>query len=134
MRITHIKRTSANSDVVLEELSSTKFFNGRKLWCELNPVHYKFLILRTFIHLDRLTKDERNDPYNITICSLYFLIGCLLKCISVRTEANVEYLKIRRLTKDILDISYLINSSIDMNNLKEKKPKLKIVVDNDKNS
>jgi hypothetical protein len=126
-------------DTLLVDLVNTKFFEGKTTWGELKPIHFKFLIIRNFIHMDRLKAKQRMDTKHPVVASLYFLIGGLLRAINEKADTTVEFMKIVRVTESHINFDFhasLILEFDTSNNeddpMEEKV--LKVVVDNTKNA
>jgi hypothetical protein len=117
------------SDQLLDEISHTPIFKGLKTWNQLRPSHYQILILRNFVHLDRLTVIEKQDVMHPVLQSLYFLIACLIRSLLEHSESDIEYLKLTRLTKDRLNFDYHASITIEIEPVESS---LKVVVDNTK--
>jgi hypothetical protein len=125
-----------NKDKLLVELINTKFFEGKTTWVELRPIHFKFLIMRNFIHSDQLKSNERLDPENPVIASLYFLIGGLLRSISEHADTNVEFMKIVRISISHINFDFHASLALELDvktSTKEvEEIPFKVVVDNTK--
>ena len=123
-------------DKLLVELINTKFFEGKTTWAELRPIHFKFLIMRNFIHLDQIKPKQRLDPENPVIASLYFLIGGLIRSISEHADTNVEFMKIVRISISHINFDFHASLALELDvraHTKEvEEIPFKVVVDNTK--
>jgi len=124
-------------DKLLVDLINTKFFEGKTTWAELRPIHFKFLIMRNFIHLDKIKPKQRINADNPVVASLYFLIGGLIRSISEHADTNVEFLKIVRISVSHINFDFHASLALELdtkpttNGDSEEIP-FKIVVDNTK--
>jgi hypothetical protein len=106
------------------------FFKDRVRWCDLSPVHYRFLIIETMKVLTKLDDPRFRDEDDEVVKNLKFLLCGLVRSTQDVTDALVEFIKIDRLN----DGEVLFNFTMSANMLLElsRKPKkgLKVVVDN----
>jgi hypothetical protein len=126
-------------DTLLVDLVNTKFFEGKTTWGELKPIHFKFLIMRNFIHMDRLKAKQRMDTNNPVVASLYFLIGGLLRSISEKADTTVEFMKIIRITPAHINFDFHASLKLELDTFTNdddpmEETALKVVVDNTKNA
>lgn len=137
-----------SEDKLLWELKDTPIFEGATRWSELKPIHFKLLIIRNVIHLDKLGLKEKQDVKQPIVKSLHNLIGGLIRSIEERTDVTIECLKIQRI--NVEKINFDLKGSLDLNEFEYRKPvectddvsdieeriekpSLKIVIDNTRN-
>lgn len=130
-----ITKNWATADKLLTDLKDTNLFDGASQWDQLKPVHYKTLIASNFMHLDKLTPEQLANLHNPVSVSMSFLVGCLIKCVSQRSQLDVEMLKIRRFSTD--KVQYDFTCSLNQEHAKPDTPTPetkgpKLVVDNTK--
>lgn len=130
-----ITKNWATADKLLTDLKDTNLFDGASQWDQLKPVHYKTLIASNFMHLDRLSEEQLKNLHNPVSVSMSFLVGCLIKCVSMRSQLDVEMLKIRRFSTD--KVQYDFTCSLNQDHTKPDTPAPetkgpKLVVDNTK--
>ena len=122
-----------NEDPILVDLQDNPFFAGRRRWCDLDPTHFRLMILRTLSFVARMGDEERGNQDNPVVRSLHFLLCAMIHCLQCRAESMVELVRINRLNENEITFDYTatLNMHIDM-----PKPKggtgLFVVVDNDK--
>lgn len=120
-------------DKLLVDLAATGMFEGATSWDQLRPVHYKTLIARNFLHMDKLPESELTSAHNAVSMSMSFLVGCLLRVVSERSELDIEMLKIRRITDD--NITYDFVAALNREHVMPPEPTpdtkgLRLAVDN----
>jgi hypothetical protein len=101
-----ISNNWTSQDRLLVDLQSSGMFDGATSWDQLKPVHFKTLIARNFLHMDKLPDSELKNPKNPVAMSMSFLVGCLLLTVGQRSELDVELVKIRRVTNDSLTFDF----------------------------
>lgn len=101
-----ISNNWGQQDKLLVDLAATGMFEGATSWDQLKPTHYKTLIARNFLHLDKLPDSELKSAHNAVSMSMSFLVGCLIKVVTERSELDIEMLKIRRLTGELITYDF----------------------------
>lgn len=117
-------------DVLLADLSKTRFFADCDTWSKLRPVQFKALIVRNFQHVDRLSDEEVTEE-NPTVLSLRFLIAALIRCVRERADCDVDMIKIRRVSKDTVNFDIVSSLNLELTG-KAAPTGLQLVVDNTK--
>lgn len=125
-----------DEDKLLVGLMHTKAFEDCTRWSDLSPLQYQLLVSRNIAKLDELTEDQQMDENNETVKSLHFLITGLIKCLEGVTDANIDLLRIERISEEVVNFSHHASVSLQLGASKapqsEKSSPFKIVVDNTK--
>jgi hypothetical protein len=115
-------------DPLLTKLQNTDAFRGMTRWCDLNPVHYRFLLSSILDKVSKLSDEDQSDPMNEAMVNLTFCLTLMIKCLEDRSESVIELMHINRLgDKEVLyDFTATVNMQIDL------RPKrgFKVIVDN----
>jgi hypothetical protein len=119
-----------NSDKILAELQDNYFFEGKKVWSELSPTHYRLLISKNLSMVAELPEEARSDKNNNTVRSLRFLLTALIYCLEIRAESLIELLKITRLDDYQVIFDYTSNINVPVTPKPEEK-KFTVIVDNE---
>ena len=120
-----------NEDAVLLGLQHTDFFIGRKRWCDLDPQHFRFLLMNNLSKVAALSTQDQDDPANEVMSSLTFLLTSLIKCLEHRTQSTIELMRLNRLAEH--EVLYDLSASVNLH-LDDKKPPrkgLRVIVDNE---
>jgi hypothetical protein len=121
------------SDRLLADLQDHPAFTKRERWCDLNPTHYRLLLMSNLKKLAALSDDEMKTPNNATISSLQFLICALIYCLQRRTESLIEMMRINRIGDHEVAYDYAasLNMAVDLPR-KDGGPKggLRVIVNN----
>lgn len=120
-----------NEDEILRGLQHTDFFIGRKRWCDLDPQHFRFLIMTNLSKVAALPVEEQDDPQNKTMTGLTFLLTALIKCLERRTQSTLEFMRLNRLADH--EVLYDFSASVNLH-LDDKTPPrkgLRVIVDNE---
>lgn len=128
-------------DNMLKELQGNKVFSGYERWCDLEPKHFRLLLMQTLYQIDNLTIDDIKNEHNTYIKSLNFLLLGFCHCLSQRVQGEVDIVNIHRITATEItyevttSLIYLDTEGISETENTEKKEKVgfKIVVDNTPN-
>jgi hypothetical protein len=126
----------SNRDKLLVDLSTTEYFKNKTRWCDLDPVHYKIMILRNLIICQELNQTENISDIETAERSLQFLIGAMINAIQIKCECRLDLLKIQRVNDRILNFDFQANLILEIESNKQQestKPPFKIVIDNTKN-
>lgn len=126
-----VKRNWEQPDKLLAGLQHLALFKDRTRWCDLDPLHFRVLLVHNLEIYSNLTETERDDRENSTVVSLNFLLMALIHCIEQRSMLEVHFLTVTRLTP--YDVSYEVSARFyaDMGFLaRPRKPRLSVVVDN----
>lgn len=116
-------------DKLLLEMQGNDFFKGHTRWCELNPTHYRFLLMATLNKVAALTDAQQADSSDQTMASLTFVITGFIKCMEDRTESTLELMRINRLEEN--EVLYDYAGSVNMHLETARRTKgLRIIVDN----
>lgn len=115
---------------LLLDLQHTDFFIGRKRWCDLDPQHFRFLLMNNLSKVAALPVDHQ-VPDNEVMRSLTFLLSALIKCLENRTQSTIELMRLNRLAeREVLyDFSASVNLHLD-DNMPPRKG-LRVIVDNE---
>ena len=119
-----------NEHPLLMDLQHTDFFIGRKRWADLNPQHFRFLLMNNLSKVAALNTEEQDDPENAVMSSLTFLLSALIKCLEQRTESTIELMRLNRLAEH--EVLYDFSASVNLH-LHDKVPPrkgLRVIVDN----
>jgi hypothetical protein len=118
-------------DSTLLELKPNKLFENRTKWSELDPIHYKFLIISIMnILFSKNSSPKVLNDSNPVVQRLNFLICCFLKCLEIKCQSTIDLLKIKRY--DDKNVSFEYQASIFLSAQDSKKTDLKVIVDNTK--
>lgn len=121
-----------SSDQLLVDLQSVPVFKGREYWCDLEPTHWRVMIVRNLTQFADLSVDQLTDTSNKTAKSLHFLISGLIYCLEVRSECKIEIMHINRIGDNEVAFDFVanLNMAIDFPGGKPKNG-LRVVVDNE---
>lgn len=120
-----------NEDPLLLELQHTDFFIGRKRWTDLDPQHFRFLLMNNLSKVAAVPVEDQLDPGNPAMSSLTFLLSALIKCLERRTQSTIELMRLNRLAEH--EVLYDFSASVNLH-LDDKKPPrkgLRVIVDNE---
>lgn len=124
-----VARMWSTPDRILAELQAHPLYAGRTRWCDLDPPHFRYMIVLTMVRVAKLEEDARNDAANPVVRSLHFLMTALIACLQARSETNIELIRFNRVsqTEIVYDFSASLNLAAD-----PQKPAsgLKMVIDN----
>lgn len=116
-------------DKLLLEMQGNEFFKGHTRWCELNPTHFRFLLMATLNKVAVLTDEQQADSADQTMASLTFVITGFIKCMEDRTESTLELMRINRLDEN--EVLYDYTGSVNMHlETSRRKKGLRVIVDN----
>lgn len=117
-------------DDLLANLQHTDFFIGRTRWCDLDPQHFRFLLMDNLTRVAALTTEEQDDPSNPTMSSLTFLLTTFIKLLEQRTQSTLELMRINRLAEH--EVLYDFSSSVNLHLDSKTPPRqgLRVIVDN----
>jgi hypothetical protein len=121
-----------NEDPLLVEMQNNPFFAGRRRWCDLDPTHYRLMILRNLTQVAQIGDDERGNENNLIVRSLHFLLCAMIHCLQRRAESMLELVRINRLNEHEITFDYTATLNMHIEMPKPKAGKLFVVVDNDK--
>ena len=130
-----------DGDRLLDDLQTVDLFKGCTRWCDLKPIHYRHLMMRSVEHTVGLRLDELSDGANPYVRSLNFVTLGFLRSLEEASGMQIELMRIHRTGPN--EVSYVITSSIspalaslvtDQQPEQPKTPNFRIVVDNDKDS
>lgn len=120
-----------NEDKLLLDLQHTDFFIGKKRWCDLEPQHFRFLLMNNLSKVAALSVEDQSDSTNEVMSSLTFLLTALIKCLEQRTQSTIELMRLNRLAEHA--ILYDFSASVNLH-LDDKRPRrrgLRVIVDNE---
>jgi hypothetical protein len=134
-----------DTDNILLNIQSLAPFKGRTRWCDLSPIHYKFLMTRaieqTFDLLADAPEDEvQSDDLNErpTIASMNFIIMAYAKAYELASGSQIENLRISRHDVNEITMNILTYVSTNFEGLKAfvdepaaKPPSLKLITRDD---
>lgn len=100
----------SSTDRVLEELQPHPAFAGRTRWCDLEPKHYRLLLMQNLVAADALDEQRLTDDDHPVVRSLNFLFMALCHCLALRVGGEIEVLRVNRLTKT--DITYEVAAAL----------------------
>ena len=117
-------------DKVLVGLQENTLFTGKTRWIDLDPTHYRILLMRNLTLVGELTDEQRADHENPTVRSLHFLLCAFITCLQKRCESFLELLHVNRLgeTEVAYDYTACLNLAVDYP--RQPKGGLRIIVDN----
>lgn len=99
-----------STDRVLEELQQHRAFAGRRRWCDLEPKHYRLLLMQNLVAADALDEPTLTDDDHPVVRSLNFLFMAMCHCIAQRLGGEVEMLRVNRLSKT--EITYEVEAAL----------------------
>ena len=116
-------------------LQSLPAFKGYTKWSQCRSEHLRTMIMRTMTMMAELSDSERTDVNHPVVLTFNFLVLCLIRCLEIGSQSNIEILHINRLTNidiafdftAVMDIQYGPPPPMDV----EDNP-FKIIVDNTK--
>lgn len=126
-----VEQSWNTSDYQLENYSSLPMFNNVKVWADIAPNQYEFLVLKSMIDFYTLTDDEQMDDNNPIVVALRFFVTGLIKCLETRAQFNMEILKLQYVNDCTMNFEIVSSITMTLEPL-EQKTKLEIVVDNTK--
>lgn len=118
-------------DPILIALQHTDFFIGRKRWCELNPQHFRFLLMNSLSKVAALSVEEQGNENNKVMADLTFLLTTLIKCLELRTESTIELMRFNRLTENEMLYDFTASVNLHLDNKKPPTKGLRVIVDNE---
>lgn len=116
-------------DKLLVGLQEQAFFKDRTRWCDLDPTHFRFLLLDNLNKMAALNDAEQADPSNPVMASLTFLLTSFIKCLEERTESTVEMMKLNRIGENEVLYDYVCSMNMQLDFSRPKKG-LRVIVDN----
>lgn len=129
-----------NQDKLLVEMSVTDFFKDRTRWCDLQPIHYKVMIMRNFMIVTNLDVTAAKITPEEAEQSLHFLIAALINCIETISGSKIGIFRIQRINDGVINFDYQASLLLELEKAKSaakaaadvKRNPFKIVVDNTK--
>lgn len=83
------------NDQLLDDLQGFELFNGVKSWSDLDVKHWKVLVVNNLEkYTTELSFDEQQDPDNVTVSSLNFLMMGMIKKLQDVTDSDINLMKI----------------------------------------
>jgi hypothetical protein len=125
-----VKRQWEQPDKLLAGLQGLALFKNRSRWCDLDPLHFRVLLVQNLDLYAGLSEAEIADPENATVKSLHFLLMALIYCVEQRSMLDVRFLTVTRLS--MLDVAYEVSARFEaeMGFPGPRKPRLSLIVDN----
>lgn len=116
------------TDRLLMGLREVDQFKGRERWCDLDPTHWRILILSNLVKAAALDEETSRDAGHPVIKSLHFLIAGLIVCLELRSESKIELMHINRVGNDEVAYDYAacLNMAVD----RLRPTSFRVVVDN----
>ncbi len=125
-----VHATWERSDTVLVGLQDNPLFAGRLTWADLDPTHFRVMIMRNLSMLVALPREQAEERGNAVVRSLIFLVSALVHCVERRTEAQVEMLRLNRITDT--EVSFDFHGSLNLAvDYPRPKPGLRVIVNNE---
>ena len=121
-----------HGDRILTDMQSNPFFAGRNRWCDLDPSHYRLMIIRNLTIVSEFSDTDRADLNNPAIKSLHFLLSALVYLLEMRTDTTIEFMKINRINDRSATFDYACSLNLYIDKPIEPANVLKIIVDNEK--
>jgi len=120
------------TDSLLQDLITWEPFVGRETWDDLDPTHWRVLIISNLTKMKNLSDSDRKDENNAVVKSLNFLICGLIICLEKRAECKIELMHINRVKERevVYDFSAGLNMAIDLPTKKKKDSTFSVIVDN----
>lgn len=109
---------------LLIDLQDTEYFNGLTRWCELTPMHFKRMIDQNLLYMTEKNEIDLDDIYGQT---LIFLVTGLIRCLEERGDCTIELVRIDRVIKDEIVISFSALMAFDDDDAEP--PQLRVVHD-----
>ena len=115
---------------LLLDLQQNDFFRGRTTWAELDPFHFKAMLIKKLAHIaDQET--EVLDLESPPVKGLLFLLCGLTRSIEKRSESHLEMVRLVRVGPSDVSIEYQGVMSMEAPFKSKPKPEgLSIVIDN----
>lgn len=125
----------SSPDELLAGLQHTETFKGRHCWADLEPFHYRIMIVQ---NIGKVLADvgvaEQLELTSIGMRSLSFLICALVRCLEHRAESHIEMIRLVRVGDIDMAVEYEAALSMETNLPPSEPEKAKgpfaIVVDN----
>ena len=116
-------------DKLLIEMQKHIAFKERTRWCDLDPTHWRFLILEYLNKMAKLNDTEMYDTQNPVMADLTFLLTSFIKCLEERTEGTMELMRLNRVGENevLYDYSGSVNMQLDF---ARPKKGFRVIVDN----
>lgn len=102
-------------DSYLKELQGTELFKGRLSWSQLEPVHFRVILMSALAKVGKLSIEQRNDDDDPTMNDLFFLVAGLVRCLASKTGAEITIIRFNR----VKDNEVLYDFSAEVNMLLE---------------
>jgi hypothetical protein len=129
-----------DTDNILLNIQQLPPFKGRTRWCDLTPLHFKFLMTRAIEQTFDLLADEPDEELGEelnqrpTIASMNFIIMGYAKAYETASGSQIENLRINRHDVNEITLNILTYVSTNFEGLKEyvdeptvKPPSLKLI-------
>lgn len=119
-------------DRLLAELQDHPVFAKRERWSDLNPTHFRLLLMSNLRKTADLSEEDMATPDNPTVTSLQFLICALIYCLQRRTESQIEMMRINRIGDHEVAYDYAasLNMAVDLPKKDGPKGGLRVIVNN----
>jgi hypothetical protein len=129
-----VKKHWDQSDKILAGLQQLSLFENRSRWCDLEPLHFRVLLVQNLDLYARLSETEVENPENATVKSLTFLLTALIYCVEQRSMMDVRFLTVTRI--NALDVAYEVSARFEAEmgfpGPRKAAPRLTVIVDNTK--
>jgi hypothetical protein len=129
-----IEKKTRDNEHHLQQWQVLPEFEGYTQWCELTPNHYRFLIARMLVELDKLEQSERMNSKHPEVAMTNFIIAAFVMRLEALTCSEIEHFRINRF--DDTSVTYDYTGTFEMHHERpegkpdDRKPAFSIIVDN----
>ncbi len=129
-----IARIWDNEDRILVQMQDHPFFAGRTRWRDLDPVHFRLMVMQNLSMASRLSDDEFLEESNPVIVSLNFVLGALVYCLRQKASSRIDLLRITRFAEQ--EVAFDFSATMETMEKGTPPPRqqpFRVVVDNNSN-